>query len=367
MDNLAHMIRLMLVPGVGAVRLARLLEVFGSAETVLKANYEALSRVQGIGQEALQFLARKHWSEREVERQLEVIRAIGARPLYRRQDEYPAYLAQLYDAPPLLFVRGDLRHLNRPCLAVVGTRGPSLYGREMTRKLSAALAAAGFTIVSGLARGIDSLAHEAALDAGGTTVAVMGCGVDRIYPGENKKLAARIIESGCLVSEYLMGTPPEGKNFPRRNRIISGLSRGVLVVEAGKSSGALITAAYALDQNREVFAVPGDAARGLSHGTNMLIQQGAKLVQEVSDVISELGMTPVARPEGSELRNGLEIEPAISREERRIFECLSREPKHVDELAESLEIDVSALLGILLRLQMKQLVREYPGKLFGLG
>ena len=162
-----------------------------------------------------------------------------------------------------------------------------------------------------------------------------------------------------------MGTPPEGKNFPRRNRIISGLSRGVLVVEAGRSSGALITAAYALDQDREVFAVPGDAARNLSHGTNMLIQQGAKLVQTVADVVSELGQTKVVQPEG--LGEQQQVEPVLSREERRIFECLSREPKHVDELAESLEMDVSSLLAILLRLQMKQLVREYPGKLYGLG
>ncbi len=257
--------------------------------------------------------------------------------------------------------------MNRPCLAVVGTRGPSLYGREMTKKLTTGLAAAGFTIVSGLARGIDSLAHEAALDAGGSTVAVLGCGADRIYPAENEKLAERIIENNCIISEYLMGTPPEAKNFPRRNRIISGLSRGVLVVEAGKSSGALITAAYALDQNREVFAVPGDAARGLSHGTNMLIQQGAKLVQKAADVLCELGQATAARPEGSGTQNRQEIEPVLSREERRIFESLSREPKHVDELAESLQMDISTLLGILLRLQMKQLVREYPGKLYGLG
>ena len=365
MDTLRDMLRLMLVPGLGTVRLTRLLDTFGSAAGLLRADFEELARVKGISEPVLQALARKHWNDSEVERQLEVLKIIGARPVFRWQDEYPVYLAQLYDAPLLIFVRGKVEHLNRPCLAVVGTRGPSLYGREMVRKLSEGLAAAGFTIVSGLARGIDSLAHVAALDAGGTTVAVLGCGADRIYPAENQKLAERIVEQGCLVSEYLMGTPPEGKNFPRRNRIISGLSRGVLVVEAGRSSGALITAAYALDQDREVFAVPGDAARNLSHGTNMLIQQGAKLVQTVADVVSELGQTKVVQPEG--LGEQQQVEPVLSREERRIFECLSREPKHVDELAESLEMDVSSLLAILLRLQMKQLVREYPGKLYGLG
>ena len=365
MDTLRDMLRLMLVPGLGTVRLTRLLDTFGSAAGLLRADFEELARVKGISEPVLQALARKHWNDSEVERQLEVLKTIGARPVFRWQDEYPVYLAQLYDAPLLIFVRGKVEHLNRPCLAVVGTRGPSLYGREMVRKLSEGLAAAGFTIVSGLARGIDSLAHVAALDAGGTTVAVLGCGADRIYPAENQKLAERIVEQGCLVSEYLMGTPPEGKNFPRRNRIISGLSRGVLVVEAGRSSGALITAAYALDQDREVFAVPGDAARNLSHGTNMLIQQGAKLVQTVADVVSELGQTKVVQPEG--LGEQQQVEPVLSREERRIFECLNREPKHVDELAESLEMDVSSLLAILLRLQMKQLVREYPGKLYGLG
>ncbi|MBN2290716.1 MAG: DNA-processing protein DprA [Candidatus Glassbacteria bacterium] len=367
MDNLTDMLRLMLVPGIGAVRLARLIETFGSAGAVLAADFDRLARVKGLGEPALQALARKHWSEREVERQVEVMESLGARPLFRHDDQYPAYLTQLYDAPPLLFVRGELEYLNRPCLAVVGTRGPSFYGREMAKSLSAGLAAAGFTIVSGLARGIDSLAHEAALDAGGTTVAVLGCGVDRIYPSENEKLAGRIVEHGCIVSEYLMGTPPEAKNFPRRNRIISGLSRGVLVVEAGKSSGALITASYALDQDREVFAVPGDAARGLSHGTNRLIQQGAKLVQTVPDVLSELGSLPAARPGCAGQERPAALEPALSREERRVFDRLSREPVHVDELAESLEIDISILLGILLRLQMKQLVREYPGKLYSLG
>jgi DNA processing protein len=366
-DTLADMLRLMLVPGVGAVRLARLLETFGSASGVLEAEYEQLSQVKGLTGQTLQYLASKHWNDREVESQIAMMEAVGARPLYYWQDEYPAYLAQCYDAPPLLFIRGETEYLNRPCLAIVGTRGPSLYGSEMAVKLSTGLAANGLTIVSGLARGIDSIAHRAALDAGGTTVAVLGCGAEKIYPAENEKLADRIIEQGCIVSEYLMGTPPEAGNFPRRNRIISGLSRGVVVVEAGRNSGALITAAFALDQDRDIFAVPGDAARGLSYGTNWLIQQGAKLVQEVSDVVSELGMSPAAGLPGFETGEGQKITPALSREERRIFESLGKEPKHVDELAESLEMDISSLLSVLLRLQMKQLVREYPGKLYGLG
>ncbi|MEA2062450.1 MAG: DNA-processing protein DprA, partial [Gemmatimonadota bacterium] len=332
MNTLRDMLRLMLVPGLGAVQLNRLIEAFGKPQAALDADFEELSQIRGIRQGALSFLAGRRWNDPEVERQLEVIERVGARPLYRWDEQYPPYLNQLYDAPPLLFVRGESGHLSRPCLAIVGTRAPSLSGLEMARKLACALASAGYTIVSGLARGVDSTAHKAALDAGGPTVAVLGCGVDIIYPAENKDLAQKIIERGTIVSDYPMGTPPEAKNFPRRNRIISGLSLGVLVVEAGKKSGALITAEYAADQNREVFAVPGDPARGLSHGTNRLIQRGAKLVTRVEDVLDELGGAPVAhRAETDQAQKQHEIEPVLSREERQVFDTLSSEPRHVDE------------------------------------
>jgi DNA processing protein len=363
---LRDMLRLLLVPSVGAVRLNRLLSAFGSPGAVVAAELEELRQVAGLNEQALLELARKHWNDRGVDFQLELLEKTGTRPIFLREGEYPAYLSQIYDPPPLLFVRGDPQYLNRASLAVVGTRGPSLYGRETARDLSASLAAAGFTIVSGLARGIDSIAHEAALDAGGSSVAVLGCGVDTIYPPENETLAARIMERGAVISEYLMGTPPDSKNFPRRNRLISGLSRGVLVVEAGAHSGALITAAYAVDQDRDVFAVPGDVARGLSYGTNVLIQQGARLVQSVRDVLSELGGAPLPAGAGG----GQEYEaprPALSLEERRVFDGLSREPAHVDELAGKLGMDVSRLLGLLLQLQMKSLVREHAGKLYSLG
>lgn len=361
------MLRLLLAPGVGAVRLRRLIERCGGPGGAVRADYEHLRQVPGLGARELDYLARKQWDERQVDRQLELIEASETLPLMFWQEEYPAYLAQIYDPPPLLFVRGDPAWLNSACLAVVGTRTPSLYGREITRELTVGIAAAGYTVVSGLARGVDSLAHKTALDTGAPTVAVLGSGVDTIYPRENEDLVGRILGRGAVISEYPMGAPPEARNFPRRNRLISGLSRGVLVVEAGLKSGALITAEYAADQDREVFAVPGDVARGLSHGTNRLIQQGAKLVQSVEDILVEFGdRGPVSR-RGDTQAELPGLTPVLGREERRVFDLLGREPLHVDELAEKAGMDVSRLLGYLLQLQMKRLVREHPGKLYSLG
>ncbi|MEA1997342.1 MAG: DNA-processing protein DprA [Gemmatimonadota bacterium] len=362
---LRDMLRLMLIPRVGPVTLARLLKVMGGPGEVVRAGYEKLKRLTWLSNDVLDVICARRWNEGGVENQLERIKASDTKPLFIWQNEYPAYLAQIYDPPPMLFVRGNIESLNLPCFAIVGTRGPSLYGRQMASSLASGLSAAGFTVVSGLARGIDSIAHSEALDAGGSTLAVLGCGTDVIYPPENAGLAEKIIETrGALVSEYLMGTRPEGQNFPRRNRLISGLSRGVLVVEGSAKSGALITAAYAADQNREVFALPGDVTRKLSHGANRLIQQGAKLVLSAGDILSEFGAWATG-PAGEEPEG--RPAPSLSREERVVFDCLSNAPVHVDELAGKLGMDISAILAILLRLEVKQLIREHPGKLYSLG
>ncbi len=367
-NTLRDMLRLMLAPGIGAVRVRRMIQAFGGPEAALNAGFEELRRVPGLNGPELEYMARKQWNDRAVEMQLERIGTSGAQAVFYWEENYPAYLSQIYDPPPMLFALGDLACMNRPCLAVVGTRTPSLYGRETARNLAGGIALAGYTVVSGLARGIDSEAHQAALDNGGVTVAVLGSGVDMIYPPENVGIVGRMLEQGsAVVSEYLMGTPPDSKNFPRRNRIISGLSRGVLVVEAGVRSGALITAEYALDQGRDVFAVPGDVARGLSHGTNRLIQQGARLVQSVDDILEELGDSSLAaRSIG--IQPGLPgLGPGLSQEERRVFDCLDHQPVHVDEISGRSGLEVPQLLGLLLQLQMKRLVREHPGKLFSLG
>jgi DNA processing protein len=366
-SELRDMLRLMMAPGVGPVKLARMLGELGSPAEALRADYHRLEELGVLSKEALLWLAGRQWDDRAIDSQIEAMQATGTTPLYRWQSEYPAYLCQIYDPPQMLFVRGNRESLNTPCFAIVGTREPSINGVNTTRDLASGIAGAGFTVVSGLARGIDSAAHEGALASGGTSVAVLGCGTDIIYPPENEKLAERICERGCLVSEYLMGTPPEAHNFPRRNRLISGLSRGVLVVEAGSKSGALLTASYAVEQNRDVFAVPGDPRKVLSEGVNTLIQQGAKLVKSLEDILSEMGELLAKAAPGGESSPEEKLKPALSAEERLVFEGLGREALHVDELAEKLGMDVSHLLGILLRLVMKQLVREHPGKLYSLG
>ena len=365
--ELRDMLRLMMAPGVGAVKLGRLLRALGGPSKAVRADYHRLQEAGCLNEQQLLWIAGHQWDDRQVDRQIEAMQAASIRPLFLWQNEYPVYLTQIYDPPPLLFVRGVMESLNTPCFAIVGTREPTLNGTNTTRELASGLAAAGFTVVSGLARGIDSTAHRAALDAGGPTIAVLGCGADIIYPPENVKLAGRICERGCLISEYPMGTPPEARNFPRRNRLISGLARGVLVVEAGLKSGALLTAGYAADQDREVFAVPGDPVKPLSEGVNTLIQQGAKLVKSVKDILDELGVAPAAGLNATPDEPLEKLKPSLSSEERRVFESLGREALHVDELAEKLGMDVSQLLGILLRLVLKQLVREYPGKLYSLG
>jgi len=359
------MLRLMSVPSLGPVRINRLLAAFGDPSSAVSADYHSLQETGGLSGQALIWLAGRQWDERAIDRQLDAIQATGTVVIFRDEEYYPVYLNQIYDPPPVLFLRGQVPCLNDPCFAVVGTREPSRNGEITARDLAAGIAAAGYIVVSGMARGIDSAAHEAALAAGGRTVAVLGSGVDVIYPGENGQLAEKIMEQGCLVSEFPMGSPPESHNFPRRNRIISGLSRGVLVVEAGQKSGALITANYALNQNRDVFAVPGDPRRPSCRGTNSLIREGAKLVQRVEDILEELGTVAPAGSRSAAIEDKPPA-PALSREERIVFEGLSEEALHVDEIADRLGMEVSRLLGILLRLSMKRLVREYPGKLFSL-
>ena len=366
-SNLRDMLRLMMAPGVGTVKLTRLLDALGGPAEVVRADYHRLEEVGVLNKKALIWLAGRQWDDRTIDSQIEAMQATGTTPLYRWQSEYPAYLSQIYDPPSMLFVRGSMESLNTPCFAIVGTRDPSINGVNTTRDLSAGIAGAGFTVVSGLARGIDSAAAEGALASGGISVAVLGCGADIIYPPENENLAKKICEHGCLISEYLMGTPPEGRNFPRRNRLISGLSRGVLIVEAGQKSGALLTASYAVEQNRDVFAVPGDPRKVLSEGVNKLIQQGAKLVRSVEDILNEMVGLPAKAASTGKDSPEQKLKPALSAEERLVFEGIGRETLHVDELAEKLGMDVSQLLGILLRLVMKQLVREHPGKLYSLG
>jgi DNA processing protein len=284
--------------------------------------------------------------------------ALETRYIYLGHPEYPGLLAELYDAPVGLFVRGK-GALDADYLAVVGTRRASDYGREQARQLTFGMVAAGLGIISGMARGIDSYAHKAALEAGGQTVAILGCGVDVVYPSENRKLYQQILEQGLAISEYPPGTKPEGHHFPQRNRIISGLALGTLVVEAGAGSGAIITALRSLDQDREVFAVPGRINDSRSEGCHNLIQQGAKLVTKLEDILSELQQPYSAGP-GVQL----DLLRDLPDPEREIIEYLDGDPVQVDRIAEDLGQNISSLLSLLVTMELRGIVVQTAGKRF---
>jgi DNA processing protein len=276
----------------------------------------------------------------------------GVRVATMVDESYPALLSQIAAPPPVLYYRGELLETDRVSVAIVGTRRITPYGREMTARISAGLARAGVTVVSGLARGVDGVAHQAALDAGGRTIAVLGSGVDRIYPPEHRNLAQRIAEQGAVVSDYVPDTPPDGVNFPPRNRIISGLSLGVVVVEAPDRSGALITVDFAADHGRDVFAVPGPANAANSSGCNRLIRDGARLVRSAEDILDDLQIM-----QKREIAAAQQVLP-ISDADRRLLAVITSEPQHIDDLALLCDTTVSEISGRLMMLELQGVVRN---------
>jgi len=342
-----------IVRGIGPMRLRALLDYFGDIERAWRAPAEELRSV-GLDRRSLESLLTVR-TTLDLDRVLEQVAAAGAHVLTWESPGYPSLLREISDPPPVLYVKGTMTEEDAWAVAVVGTRRVSAYGREATRRLTTALARSGITIVSGLARGIDAEAHRAALKAGGRTIAVLGCGIDRIYPPEHRKLAGEIIAHGALVSDYPMGTKPEGKNFPPRNRIISGLSLGVLVTQAGVRSGALITASYAAEQGRDVFAVPGSILTRGSAGTNALIQDGAKVVLGPEDVLEELNLTMVA--EQAEARQVLPADET----EAALWAHLSAEPTHVDELGQQVGLPIAQVTSTLALMELKGMVRQVGG------
>jgi DNA processing protein len=342
-----------IVPGIGPAKFRALHDFFGSAEEAWRAGEGALRQV-GLDQRALDNLLE---ARRQLDLAAEMARLETAdiQLLTWEDDDYPAYLKEIPDPPPVLFLRGELQLQDQWAVAVVGTRRASAYGRLATEQLARDLARSGVTVVSGLARGIDSIAHQAALEAGGRTIAVLGSGLACIYPAEHRSLAERITACGALVTEFHPDTPPEAGNFPRRNRIISGLSLGVLVVEAGERSGASITANYALEQGRDVFAVPGNITSRTSIGTNRLIQRGAKLVLTAEDILEELNMTMVAEQVATQLAL-----PA-THEEAHLLRFLSDQPIHVDELSREAGMGVAQVSSTLTLMELKGMVRQLEG------
>lgn len=361
--------------GIGPRAAVKLLERFGSAEAVFGASRAEIEQVRLLPEAVDSLIAREMHTRAEAE--IEEVRKLGGDILLLDDGVYPSLLREIYDPPIVLYVKGEWSEcLDQPCIAVVGSRKCSTYGQNSALMLARELAQRSVTIISGLARGIDAMAHRGALEAGGRTVAVMGTGIDEVYPRDHRKLAQQILDGGgALVSQFPLGTPPVSENFPYRNRVISGLSLGVLVIEAAENSGSLITARLAMEQNREVFAVPGNITSRTSFGTNYLIKgAGAKLVQQWQDVAAELPPQiaarllppPVGRQKESELVNQLALTPKdLSEAESTVFKLLSPDnPAHIDALVETSKLSVSQITGTLLTLEMRELVRALPGKCF---
>ena len=358
MSDLETWIALSMVPEIGPVTFRRLLTVYGEPASVFDAPLREISNVEGVGERRAKNI-REFRAWKNVKKHLTCLDEIHARAVTFRDPEYPQLLREIESAPVLLYVRGTLKQEDRFAIAIVGSRKTSHYGREVAGKLSSELSASGFTIVSGMARGIDTISHTGSLQAGGRTIAVLGSGVDTIYPPENRGLADRIAASGCVVTEFPVGGKPNKENFPKRNRLISGLSLGVLVVEATRESGSLITATCALEQNREVFAVPGSILSPNSSGTNDLIQRGAKLVQKAEDIIGELA--PMLK---GYVKAKAQDPIVMTDEEKRLCDILTGEPQHIDMISRELAQPPSRLLASLLNLELKGIVRQTEGKRF---
>jgi DNA processing protein len=349
-----------LVPQLGGVALQGLLSAFGSASNVWEASLPALRAVPGIGLAVAQALRRFPRGKALREDQARVARA-GIRVIVWGDPDYPRRLQEIASAPPVLYLRGSLAPGDDAAVAIVGARRATAYGETVARELAAELARRGLCIVSGLARGIDAAAHRGALDAGGRTVAVLGSGLDQIYPAEHTGLAGEVVAHGAMLSEFPLGTPPARLNFPRRNRIISGLSLGVVVAEAGVDSGALITAHHALEQGREVFAVPGRVHARYSEGCHRLIKAGAKLVETWEDVLSELA--PQVRPSRRRQAAG-PPPPTLMPAEQQVFDILGDGPLHIDALIVRANLPGGRVASALVGLEMKGLVRQLTGKVF---
>ncbi|MGD0059657.1 MAG: DNA-processing protein DprA [Verrucomicrobiia bacterium] len=361
-------IALNMVDGVGPIRVRALLDRFNEPQAILSATKADLMQVAGVGEEVARSII--SWREKvDLDGELARIEKAAVQVVTRDDADYPKNLREVYDPPIILYVKGTLSERDALAIAVVGSRRTTLYGQDMARKLAYQLGRVGVTVVSGLARGIDTAAHTGTLQAKGRTVAVIGCGIDIVYPAENEKLANEIIEKGgAVVTEFPFGVKPDKQNFPMRNRIISGWSIGTVVVEANLKSGALITANQAAEQGRQVFAVPGRADSILSRGTNKLIKDGAKLTEDVEDILGEFEyLLPKRATEPAEAASeGGGTKPALvlSDMEEKVMAQVGREETAIDEIIRASGLTTACVSATLLSLEMKRLVRQLPGKLY---
>lgn len=348
----------------------KLLEKFKSPQAILRAPLGELAKVENVGKQVAERIV-KNREKIDLEKQLKLIEENKVKIIPLVNESYPQALKATFDPPLVLFVKGEIKPLDYFSVAIVGTRLASVYGRQMSQKLSGQLVEKGLTIVSGGARGIDTEAHKTALRAGGRTIAVLGCGLDITYPSENKRLFEEISKNGALLSEFPLGTKPDKINFPIRNRIISGLSLGVVVIEAPLKSGALITVRHAIEQGREVFSVPGEADKFTSCGTNQLIRDGAKLVENAEDILSEL--QAVIRARMNEIKKekmeepkkqSIELDLKLNAEEQEVYNLIPEKNTHIDEIADKSRLKIGKVFSVLTRLELKKLIKQLPGKIF---
>ncbi len=354
-------IALNMLPGVGSVRLRRLLEVFESPERILLARASDLRAVQGIGKEVAEAIV--NWEQHvDLPAELQRIADFGARVIPHDSPDYPPLLREISSPPILLYVWGDLQPRDFHAIGIVGSRSASHYGLESAKKLSYQLAYAGLTVVSGLARGIDTAAHQGALAAHGRTIAVLGSGFLKLYPAENKLLAEKIAASGAVVSEFSMEVKADTQTFPMRNRIVAGWGSGVLIVEAGFGSGALITATQAIDQGRNVYAVPGQIDRPTAAGSNRLIQQGAKLVACAADILDDLNI--LLPKKAGEQPAPPARDANLKSEEKLVYDAIGADETPIDAIISKTNLPSGRVSSTLLLLEMKHLVKQLPGQHF---
>ncbi|MDQ3120740.1 MAG: DNA-processing protein DprA [Verrucomicrobiota bacterium] len=362
MDSTEACIALNMLPTMGPVRLRRLLQVFETPEHILSARGSALRAVEGIGSEVAEQIT--GWENIvDLSSELTRIRDFGAQVITATSPLYSKQLREIHAPPIVLYVWGELNERDQHAIGVIGSRRTTHYGTESAKKLAYQLAYAGLTVISGLARGIDTAAHQGALAAKGRTVAVIGSGLLKLYPPENAALAEKISSgNGAVVSEFSMEIEPDRQTFPMRNRIISGWSHGILVVEAGLNSGALITASQSLEQGRSVYAVPGHINAPSAHGSNRLIQQGAKLVMEANDILDDLSiLLPEAKPSAKAAERPL---PTLTEDERRVYDAIEATETSIDDIATKSDLPSGNVSSTLLRLELKRLVKQLPGKYF---
>jgi DNA processing protein len=364
MSDLRYWLALHFQPDIGPILARKLLSHFGSPERIFSLSSRDLKDIENIGENRARSIVNFDRWER-VQQEIEGLDKNNARLITIHDAEYPDSLRQIPDAPLVLYIKGEIRKDDRFAVAVVGSRMATDYGLRAAEKLGYKIASYGLTVVSGMARGIDAASHRAALMARGRTIAVLGSGIDVPYPFENRGLMRAVASSGAVISEFPFGTEPNRENFPKRNRIISGLSLGVAVVEAAVDSGSLITVRYALEQGREVFALPGNITSGTSKGTNKLIKEGARLIEGAEEIVEELG--PQIKGILREKRIGVESAlPEMTVDEKQLFGFLDYEPKHIDTIVRKTDLSSGKALSLLLSLELKGIVRQVNGKNFAI-